>query len=118
MGHYEKCLAHISVSVKESEELSRQLESKECCQEAKAEISRLKKDNEELRRELAICSVCGCICTLAQHKKNLTGLNKAGPRLDSFLASLGRREKQVTLRAFFNQESQKNAGDFSDKAKE
>ena len=33
------------------------------------------------------------------------------------MEGLGKGEKQATLRAYFNQESQKNTGDFSDKAK-
>jgi hypothetical protein len=33
------------------------------------------------------------------------------------LGSLGKGEKQVTLRAYFDQESQKNNGGFNDKAK-
>jgi CRISPR/Cas system-associated protein Csm6 len=34
-----------------------------------------------------------------------------------FLKSLEKKEKQITLRAYFNQESQKNEGDFNDTAK-
>ena len=44
-------------------------------------------------------------------------MKKGGIKLKSFLNSLGRREKQVTLRAFFHQESQKNSGGCTDNPK-
>jgi DNA repair exonuclease SbcCD ATPase subunit len=117
MGHYQKCLAHVQESVNEQEALRRQLESKERCQGARAEIARLRKDKEELERELAICPVCGSNCSPGQHRRNLKGLKKGGKKLESFWEGLGKGVKQVTLRTYFNQESQKNVGDFGDKAK-
>jgi DNA repair exonuclease SbcCD ATPase subunit len=112
-----KYLAHVKESVDTSDALKRQLESKECCQQASAEIIKLKKYNKELKRYLAICPVCGFICNPGQHKKILSGLQKGGYKLDSFLESLGKGEKQVMLRVYFNNESKKNNGDFNDKTK-
>jgi hypothetical protein len=44
-------------------------------------------------------------------------LQKGGKKLDRFLESLGRREKQTTLRDSFNQARMKNIGDFNDNSK-
>jgi hypothetical protein len=86
------CLAHITECEKIQDENHKLFESKECCHKSKAEIARLKKDKNELLRELALCSVCGTICKPSQHEKKMTDLKKDPKKLKGFLESLGRKE--------------------------
>ena len=78
------------------------MKSKECCEEIKGENARLEKEKEELKREIAICLVCGINCTEVQHKKKVSELKRDSKKLNGFFSSLEKNGKQVTLKAFFH----------------
>ena len=55
------------------------------------------KDKEYLQRELAICLVCGKICTKDSHRKKVSEIISNKKKRDDFFNRLKKNEKQSTL---------------------
>ena len=79
---------------------------------AEMEKRRLQDEMEELQRQVALCQLCGTICTEESHAKKLREVQSNKRKRDGLLSMLGKRGRQSSLRSFFNKESRKNEAGF------
>ena len=77
----------------------------------------MEKENGELKRQLALCTLCNHMCTPQEHGKRFAELKKDRSLLDNFIHSIGRREKQTHLRTHFLSESRKHEAGFNGQVK-
>ena len=74
-------------------DLTEKLNEKSPSLDQENRLSELEKENEELRRQLALCTLCNKMCSPQEHGKRLAELKKDRDLMDNLIHSIGRKEK-------------------------
>ena len=72
----------------------------------------LEEERDELRREVAICQLCGLICSKQGHAAKYREVMQSKSKQADYFRRLGKRERQTSIRSFITKESRRNEGGF------
>jgi hypothetical protein len=77
-----------------------------------AKLKALEEELDELRREVAICQLCGLICSKQGHAAKYREVMQSKSKQADYFRRLGKRERQTSIRSFITKESRRNEGGF------
>ena len=72
----------------------------------------MEEERDDLRREVALCPLCGLICSEQEHAAKLREVLKSKSKKEDYFRRLGKRERQTSIRSFITKESRRNEGGF------
>ena len=77
-----------------------------------AKLKALEEELDELRREVAICQLCGLISSKQGHAAKYREVMQSKSKQADYFRRLGKRERQTSIRSFITKESRRNEGGF------
>ena len=106
---YKKAQAKADVKIAEKKG---QIALQEQFFETQDKLKALEQELDDLKREVALCQLCGTICTEESHAQKFKAVMGNNRKQEDYIRHLGKRERQTSLRSFFNKQSRKNEAGF------